>query len=221
MGRHGAAEKADQRSVLDDSNRPLVETRMPTKRHATGGPFEGQQARRDQCFAANHTATSSTIQSPLTSPSVPGRIFHPAGPPPTQLERSSLLPGEAALERGGFWGASNTLQRPVDRHCPSEDKTANRHKHCAGVAQLVEHQLAMLDVAGSNPVSRSTLLAPRVSQFHLHRLEQTTKDDGTPVASAANTAGQPAGVAQLVEHQLAMLDVAGSNPVSRSNSTPP
>ena len=26
----------------------------------------------------------------------------------------------------------------------------------AGVAQLVEHQLAMLDVAGSNPVSRST-----------------------------------------------------------------
>ena len=27
----------------------------------------------------------------------------------------------------------------------------------AGVAQLVEHQLAMLDVAGSNPVSRSTV----------------------------------------------------------------
>tara|TARA_R100000008_G_scaffold8860_1_gene4572 strand:- start:2668 stop:2775 length:108 start_codon:yes stop_codon:yes gene_type:complete len=30
-----------------------------------------------------------------------------------------------------------------------------------------------------------------------------------------------AGVAQLVEHQLAMLDVAGSNPVSRSNGNWP
>ncbi len=32
-----------------------------------------------------------------------------------------------------------------------------RNRAAAGVAQLVEHQLAMLDVAGSNPVSRSTL----------------------------------------------------------------
>ena len=31
-----------------------------------------------------------------------------------------------------------------------------RNAAAAGVAQLVEHQLAMLDVAGSNPVSRST-----------------------------------------------------------------
>ena len=30
-----------------------------------------------------------------------------------------------------------------------------RNAAVAGVAQLVEHQLAMLDVAGSNPVSRS------------------------------------------------------------------
>ena len=30
------------------------------------------------------------------------------------------------------------------------------HKHCAGVAQLVECQLPKLNVAGSNPVSRST-----------------------------------------------------------------
>ena len=31
----------------------------------------------------------------------------------------------------------------------------NPHKHCAGVAQLVECQLPKLNVAGSNPVSRS------------------------------------------------------------------
>ena len=35
--------------------------------------------------------------------------------------------------------------------------TAHAAARCtAGVAQLVEHKLAMLDVAGSNPVSRST-----------------------------------------------------------------
>ena len=39
----------------------------------------------------------------------------------------------------------------------------------AGVAQLVEHQLAMLDVAGSNPVSRSTgKLAKRLRQRTLN-----------------------------------------------------
>ena len=32
----------------------------------------------------------------------------------------------------------------------------NPNKHCAGVAQLVECQLPKLNVAGSNPVSRST-----------------------------------------------------------------
>ena len=34
------------------------------------------------------------------------------------------------------------------------------HKHCAGVAQLVECQLPKLNVAGSNPVSRSNHMIP-------------------------------------------------------------
>ena len=64
----------------------------------------------------------------------------------------------------------------------------------ARVAQLVEHDLAKVGVAGSNPVSRS---------IYFYVEEQTS-----------------ARVAQLVEHDLAKVGVAGSNPVSRSTPCP-
>ena len=59
----------------------------------------------------------------------------------------------------------------------------------AGIAQLVEHNLAKVGVASSNLVSRS--------KFSIHR--------------------NIAGIAQLVEHNLAKVGVASSNLVSRSN----
>ncbi len=65
----------------------------------------------------------------------------------------------------------------------------------AGVAQLVERQPSKLNVAGSNPVSRS----------NLHSVSNYTK-------SKSFTAG----VAQLVERQPSKLNVASSNLVSRS-----
>ena len=69
----------------------------------------------------------------------------------------------------------------------------------AKIAQLVEHNLAKVGVAGSSPVFRSkrTLkLQPVLLQ----------------VANAK--------IAQLVEHNLAKVGVAGSSPVFRSNAKP-
>ncbi len=44
----------------------------------------------------------------------------------------------------------------------------------------------------------------------------------TRESSSLSSSTDPAGVAQLVEHNLAKVGVAGSNPVSRSNKkTPP
>jgi hypothetical protein len=60
----------------------------------------------------------------------------------------------------------------------------------AGVAQLVEHDLAKVRVAGPSPVSRSGTYKYLNYCF--------------------------AGVAQLVEHDLAKVRVAGPSPVSRS-----
>ena len=36
----------------------------------------------------------------------------------------------------------------------------------AGVAQLVEHHLAKVDVEGSNPFARSNIILKKVSSFH-------------------------------------------------------
>ena len=63
----------------------------------------------------------------------------------------------------------------------------------ARVAQLVEHDLAKVGVAGSSPVSRSSQKVNIIFKCHLY-----------------------ARVAQLVEHDLAKVGVAGSSPVSRS-----
>ena len=64
-------------------------------------------------------------------------------------------------------------------------------KALAKIAQLVEHDLAKVGVAGSSPVFRSTL-----KREHLN----------THLAK----------IAQLVEHDLAKVGVAGSSPVFRS-----
>ena len=64
----------------------------------------------------------------------------------------------------------------------------------AKIAQLVEHNLAKVRVAGSSPVFRSK------------DIEKVSKPE------TAN-----AKIAQLVEHNLAKVRVAGSSPVFRSN----
>ena len=70
----------------------------------------------------------------------------------------------------------------------------------AGIAQLVEHDLAKVGVASSSLVSRSkfrrSLRRLKVKKQYLY---------------------QVAGIAQLVEHDLAKVGVASSSLVSRSN----
>ncbi len=66
----------------------------------------------------------------------------------------------------------------------------------AKIAQLVEHDLAKVGVAGSSPVFRS---------------KRTLKIQVISVQLA-----QLAKIAQLVEHDLAKVGVAGSSPVFRS-----
>ena len=61
----------------------------------------------------------------------------------------------------------------------------------AKIAQLVEHDLAKVGVAGSSPVFRSN------KEFFQNKI-------------------QIAKIAQLVEHDLAKVGVAGSSPVFRS-----
>ena len=82
----------------------------------------------------------------------------------------------------------------------------------AGVAQLVERNLAKVEVASSSLVSRSsfklfmTLGQPVVGAVRFQRSGGTV-----PVWRAG-----PAGVAQLVERNLAKVEVASSSLVSRS-----
>ena len=67
----------------------------------------------------------------------------------------------------------------------------------AKVAQLVEHDLAKVGVAGPSPVFRSTF-------FELHQSRYWKQYHSN------------AKVAQLVEHDLAKVGVAGPSPVFRS-----
>ena len=68
----------------------------------------------------------------------------------------------------------------------------------AGVAQLVEHQPSKLRVAGSTPVSRSSILK---RCFFSSRLNDNFLDPNW------------AHVAQEVEHLLGKEEVTGSSPV--------
>ena len=88
----------------------------------------------------------------------------------------------------------------------------------AEVAQLVEHDLAKVGVAGSSPVFRSSLEANGCSNGGIGRHE------GLKILWLLQLCGFKsrfeysfyAEVAQLVEHNLAKVRVAGSSPVFRS-----
>ena len=64
--------------------------------------------------------------------------------------------------------------------------TIARSSNTAGVAQLVEHQLAKLDVAGSNPVSRSIYIGVR-SYRQGHPVVTREATGSSPVAPANGT----------------------------------
>ena len=66
----------------------------------------------------------------------------------------------------------------------------------AKIAQLVEHNLAKVGVAGSSPVFRSKRTMKYINLWKEIRIAK---------------------IAQLVEHNLAKVGVAGSSPVFRSN----
>ena len=88
----------------------------------------------------------------------------------------------------------------------------------AEVAQLVEHNLAKVRVAGSSPVFRSSLKRKGCSNGGIGRHE------GLKILWLLQLCGFKsrfeysfyAEVAQLVEHNLAKVRVAGSSPVFRS-----
>ena len=74
-----------------------------------------------------------------------GRSEDPEGYPSGQREQTVNLPASAYV-------GSNPTPSTLQGDCSSE----KRKKHYAGIAQLVERQPSKLNVAGSNPVSRST-----------------------------------------------------------------
>ena len=78
-------------------------------------------------------------------------------------------------------------------------QSGKRLHRLAKIAQLVEHDLAKVGVAGSSPVFRS-------------------KRTLTYFISRQSAGAQLAKIAQLVEHDLAKVGVAGSSPVFRSDS---
>ena len=84
----------------------------------------------------------------------------------------------------------------MHRNSGNDHKTELRN---AKIAQLVEHDLAKVGVAGSSPVFRS---------------KSRSGDIKTAITANAK-------IAQLVEHDLAKVGVAGSSPVFRSNPRGP
>ena len=82
----------------------------------------------------------------------------------------------------------------------------------AGVAQLVERNLAKVEVASSRLVSRSNNFCWRDSKAAMQRIANPFRAVRLRFAPPVN-----AGVAQLVERNLAKVEVASSRLVSRSN----
>ncbi len=81
-------------------------------------------------------------------------------------------------------------------HSQTGNKPREQAKKLAKVAQLVEHDLAKVGVAGPSPVFRSKEFFYVLFRFQTNRTF--------------------AKVAQLVEHDLAKVGVAGPSPVFRS-----
>src|SRR6476620_9326532 len=55
-----------------------------------------------------------------------------------------------------WWDQRDSMAGGARRRCAAAERTLNS-KPLAGIAQLVEHNLAKVGVAGSSPVSRSQL----------------------------------------------------------------
>ena len=89
----------------------------------------------------------------------------------------------------------NFASQKGTRELPESTEKAQQN---AKIAQLVEHDLAKVGVAGSSPVFRSKHIEIMI--------------DWRMCPSLFN-----AKIAQLVEHDLAKVGVAGSSPVFRSN----
>ncbi|KUJ95604.1 MAG: hypothetical protein PWR24_1949 [Desulfonauticus sp.] len=80
---------------------------------------------------------------------------------------------------------------------------------------MVECNLAKVEVAGSNPVSRSK--KRRHSQVVRQRSAKPPFSGSNPDAASSSFKGLPiSGSNSVVECNLAKVEVAGSNPVSRS-----
>ena len=95
----------------------------------------------------------------------------------------------------------------------------------AGIAQLVEHDLAKVGVASSSLVSRSShatrgargsWVAEGVGRRCAHGFGRVKSIHGQTRSGTIRHAN--AGIAQLVEHDLAKVGVASSSLVSRSSS---
>ncbi len=86
----------------------------------------------------------------------------------------------------------------------------------ARIAQLVEHDLAKVGVAGSSPVSRSLRYFKDARVVELVDTLDLKSNDHYDRAGSSPASGTIARIAQLVEHDLAKVGVASSSLVSRS-----
>lgn len=78
-----------------------------------------------------------------------------------------------------------------------------------GVAQLVERQVVILDVAGSSPVTHPTETSPMTSLSLSVAMERFTEPARVCTGRRVGNHGQ---VAQLVERRPEKASVVGSNP---------
>ena len=103
------------------------------------------------------------------------------------------------------------------------------------MAQLVEHNLAKVGVAGSSPVVRSIAFPDRLGGPFSAKWPSGKAEACKAFTPGSNPASPPgniralrrpfcftyADMAQLVEHNLAKVGVAGSSPVVRSKRSSP
>ncbi len=109
-----------------------------------------------------------------------------------------------------------------------------KNEHSAGIAQLVERNLAKVEVDGSRPFSRSSFQSwcdadhagnAGIAQLVERNLAKVEVDGSRPFSRSSFQSwcdvdhACNAVIAQLVERNLAKVEVDGSRPFSRSNTT--